>query len=178
MSARSEDAAGGSATPPDIIGFATALYGQPGVADACLLLQDRCDADVCVVLALCWAARNGNDVSDRDTLARLTDASADWRTNVVLPLRGARRWLKPRADTAARGELRGAIKKAELSAEFIELEMLGSVLAPPGPTHPPASPETLARAIEAYLQPSGGADPVVAKAVQTIAAAALSSQPN
>ena len=177
MSANSEPTGNAASPAPDITAFAIALYGRPGVADACLLLQERCDADVCVVLALCWLSRRGADVADRSLTGRLVAASEDWRANLVLPLRGARRWLKPRSDTAASAELRAAIKKAELSAEFIELEMLahaaGAPAAAPVPSAPvPVDDDALVRAIAAYLQYIDGADTDVASAIRAITDAA------
>ncbi len=39
--------------------YAAALYGRPGVAEACLELQERVGADVNLVLLACWLAARG-----------------------------------------------------------------------------------------------------------------------
>ena len=44
---------------PSFWDFSLAFYAMPGVADACLQLQDGCGADVNVLLFLLYRARDG-----------------------------------------------------------------------------------------------------------------------
>ncbi|GGC92840.1 TIGR02444 family protein [Chelatococcus reniformis] len=107
--------------------FAVELYGRPGVGDACLLLQDRAGVNVVILLTAVWtAARSGARLTEAD-IGGLHAQVADWNAHVVQPLRSARRWLKT-SDVPAAAEratrLRTEVKKLELDAELIELDML------------------------------------------------------
>ena len=107
--------------------FALRFYGRPEVAEALLLLQDRVGADVCVVLFALFIARTQRAAVDGPDLADLDAAIADWRREVIWPLRSLRRRLRsglspaPAATTQA---LLQRIKAAEIDAEQIELAVL------------------------------------------------------
>src|SRR3546814_617363 len=73
--------------------FSLALYGRPGAAEACLALQDRCGADVTLLLLGFWRARKGFPGWAEGELARVTAALAPVNA-VQRPLRQARRALK------------------------------------------------------------------------------------
>ena len=105
--------------------FSLEVYGLPGVADACLALQDRQGADVNLLLLACWLA--GRTVASITALAaRLCAAASEHQDPIVRPLRGARRALKARAATADSflaqplEALRRAVAAAELEAERVE----------------------------------------------------------
>jgi len=129
--------------------FSLAVYARPGVADACLALQERHGLDVNLLLFCCWAGARGRALTG-DELARLVAAARPWQEGVVKPLRAARRWLKAQAtapDELA-GTLRGRIKQQELAAERIEQQVLaGSLL--PGAGDP--SPDNAAANLRLYL---------------------------
>lgn len=107
--------------------FAVDLYGAPGVAEACLTLQDRHGCDVNLIL---FAAFMGAERLERLSPADMAEANAtvqSWRTEIVQPLRALRRRLKtgpPPAPREFTDELRSRIKAAELEAERIELLQL------------------------------------------------------
>lgn len=102
--------------------FSLALHARPGVADACLALQDRRDLDVNLLLFCCWQANRGIALSDDDVSA-VVAATRDWQSRVVVPLRGLRRHLGTlgRADA---DPLRQGIKENELEAERLEQALL------------------------------------------------------
>ena len=52
--------------------FSVELYARPGVAAACLALQDRAGADVCLLLAALWLERRGVALE----AVRVTEAAA------------------------------------------------------------------------------------------------------
>lgn len=85
--------------------WAVAAYARPGVAEACLDLQDAHGQNVPLLL---WAIWRGGDVDAAVALAR------SWEDEVIGPLRGVRRRLKARADAEA---LRQKVKAVELEAE-------------------------------------------------------------
>ena len=73
--------------------FSQDLYGRPGVAEACLSLQDRRGLDVNILLFCCWAGMRGQALTV-EALAACLDTVRPWQDQVVKPLRAVRRWLK------------------------------------------------------------------------------------
>jgi uncharacterized protein (TIGR02444 family) len=102
--------------------FSLRFYALPGVAPACLQLQDEANVDVNLMLFLLFLAENGRVVT-RDDVARLDASIAPWRSDVVEPLRAIRRRLKSGIGdipTATSEGLRNMVKKIELEAERLE----------------------------------------------------------
>jgi uncharacterized protein (TIGR02444 family) len=107
--------------------FAIELYERPEVSRACLLLQDVLGVDVCLLLFALFVAREHNRILDRASLEDLYRAVADWRDEVVRPLRAIRRRTKTPATAAPEAAIHGfrqQIKIAEINAEQIELALL------------------------------------------------------
>jgi uncharacterized protein (TIGR02444 family) len=106
--------------------FSLAFYSRPGVAEACIALQDECGADVNVALYLLFLALDGR-VIDANDLTRIIAVAAPWNDAVVLPLRSVRRRMKggvtdmPASPTEA---LRTEVKRIELQAERLLQEAL------------------------------------------------------
>jgi uncharacterized protein (TIGR02444 family) len=119
--------------------FALRLYGAPDVGDACLVLQDESGVDVPVLLFSAWLAKHSVALSQAE-IARIDGLVADWRNEVVRPLRAIRRRLKSGPHPAPTKEtetLRNGVKGVELSSEKIELSVLeaeGQVLISAGTT--------------------------------------------
>lgn len=99
-------------------------YARPGVADACLALQDAHGADVNLVLWCCWLGSQGHRLDAR-TLRRAVRAVAAWQSEVVQPLRGVRRVLKPCDGLGPAAALRARVAALELRAEHHEQQILG-----------------------------------------------------
>lgn len=118
--------------------FAVRTYRQPGVADACLALQDERNADVNMLLFCVWVGTARGALSAQEFDAALSFSSV-WNTRVVAPQRAARRWMKSDGcglTGDASGEcltLRESIKANELAAEKIQLRVLETTV--PGETH-------------------------------------------
>ncbi len=98
--------------------WAVAAYARPGVAEACLDLQDRYGQNVPLLL---WAIWRGGDVAGALAVAR------SWEDEVVGPLRGVRRRLKGRAGAE---ELRQKVKAVELEAERTMMAALEALAGP------------------------------------------------
>jgi uncharacterized protein (TIGR02444 family) len=112
--------------------FAVDLYARPAVSEACLVLQDRLGGDVCLLLFALFIAREHQIGLAAGDFARLDDAVADWRREVIGPLRSLRRRLKlgPHPAPSPRtNAVRQHIQRAELAAEQIELAMLARCFA-------------------------------------------------
>lgn len=92
------------------------IYARPGVAEACLALQDQRGADVNLLLLGLWLATRGRTLPP-ETAAALAGQAATWQREVVRPLREVRRGLKRREADPAVAALRRAVAAAELEAE-------------------------------------------------------------
>jgi uncharacterized protein (TIGR02444 family) len=105
--------------------FSGIVYRNPGVAEACLSLQDRHGLDVNLLLFCAWAGTCGRRLDGGD-IALLRTASRPWQDEVVAPLRAVRRWLKQQASLPEDlGEtFREDVKAMELQAEMLEQMLL------------------------------------------------------
>ncbi len=108
--------------------FSLRIYRQAGVPAACLALQDGAGVDVNVLLFGLFAAAQGRQLAAAD-LSAIVAFIEPWRSNVVVPLRGVRRFLR---DTPQGFEqenvpaLRQSVKAIELEAERLQQEALYS----------------------------------------------------
>lgn len=107
--------------------FSLALYARPGVADACLRLQDGLGLDVNLLLFACWTAAAGKRRPSREGWRRLVDETETWRARVVEPLRRVRRVLKDAAANPWSVGLRERVKALELDAEHAEQLMIAAL---------------------------------------------------
>ena len=106
--------------------FSLAFYRAPGVADACIRLQDECGVDVNLLFFLLWHAALKRRFSVADVEAA-DNAIRSWRTTAVIPLRHVRRTLKNvagLADPGAAEAFRTKVKGLELEAERLQQEAL------------------------------------------------------
>lgn len=112
--------------------FAVALYGEPGVAAACLLLQEQLDVDVNIVLFAAYLGAVRGHRLTAEQLPIVKDAVGLWHTEVVRSLRRVRKRLKtgpPPAPNNRTSALRAKIQALEIEAELIELSELGQMAA-------------------------------------------------
>lgn len=133
--------------PSDFWDFSVRTYSQPGVADACLALQDQHGLDVNLLLYCCWVGASRGTIREAN-LKSVIEFSATWSANVVRPLREVRSWMKttgrqskyiPSADCM---EVRADVKAAELAAERLQQIGLES-LSEPAPQPPLSADEQL-----------------------------------
>lgn len=106
--------------------FSTRFYATPGVAAACIELQDQAHVDVNVLFFLLWNATQHRALS-ADDVTKVEQAIAPWREAAVTPLRVVRRALKtPPAVVAADAaeSFRSRVKAIELEAERLQQEAL------------------------------------------------------
>lgn len=132
--------------------FSLRVYAVPGVAQACLELQNRCGADVNLLLLALYAASLDRRL-DAGSFRMLDDAVRAWRADVVGPLRSVRRRLKA-APVGFNEEDAEAVRelaiRAELRAEQSEQSRLEALL-PAGLLEPNAATPN----IEAYATGCG-----------------------
>jgi len=161
--------------------FALAVHDVEGVPDACVLLQDRVELDVNVLLLGAYIGVQGRTLTAADVAAARAIIDA-WHDEVVRPLRAVRRRLKsgpapaPDARTAS---LRRHVAGSELDAELVELDELGrwadELDAPFGAG---SSVEHATTAMELVVQSYDGnlVDGEVVGALQVIATAAAGQE--
>lgn len=110
--------------------FAVAFYGRPGVAPACLALQEALSADVNLILLGLFAELERGIVLDEADLEEAAKLVQGWQQRVVKTLRSLRTELKsgPFPAPSATSGFRYAVKSLELEAERIELATLADWL--------------------------------------------------
>ena len=106
--------------------FALRLYAEPGVGEACLVLQDRFGVDVPLLLWAAWLGEGANPAA----LRAGDRAVGPWRARAVRPLRALRRHLRESVaglDDEAREDWRASVKRLEIDAERLALEILAGM---------------------------------------------------
>ena len=148
--------------------YAVRLYGRDGVQAACLSLQDDHGVDVDLALFAAWTGAALGRRLDGAAWALADAHVAEWRDDVIAPLRATRRAMKLLASPPPGAEeLRARVKALELDAEFVELAMLEAIAGRLGA--PAAAGAELAEANLHAL--AAHAAPGAAEAFATIAAA-------
>jgi len=133
--------------------YSLKFYGQAGVSDACIALQDGCGVDVNLLLYLFWLAAEGRLVT-ADDVKMLDDKVKSWRELTIMPIRDVRRRLKGAKtfiDPAKQEALRDKVKVAELEAERLQQEGLYAVTQSGPPLGTAAAPAAAARGNVAAL---------------------------
>src|SRR5204863_9116502 len=80
----------GSSSQSPFWRFSLRFYRQPGVADACIALQEQSGIDVNLLMFLFWHATHGHTLSATD-VNEVERRIALWREMTVVPLRTMRR---------------------------------------------------------------------------------------
>ncbi len=157
--------------------FSLKFYRQPGVAEACIALQDDCGVDVNLMLFLLWLAASGRQLSV-EQIKELDEAVRSWRELTIIPIREARRKLKgaPTLVEADKQEaLRTKIKAIELEAERLQQEALyakSRSLARGSEARPPAAARANLAGYE-HLLGTGFAEEAVDHLISALAAVKL-----
>ncbi len=111
--------------------WALTAYDRPGVAEACLSLQDDFGQQTAYLLWAVWASPDDRALANGAELAR------HWEAAILGPVRQARRALKvPLApvDDAGRLSVRESVKAVELDLERLLMTSLAGLSTPtPGP---------------------------------------------
>lgn len=131
--------------------FALATYARPGVAEACLTLQNKAGVDVMLLLTTTFAAVKHRLLLTPDEIKALDEACRPWREHIVWPLRTIRSGLKtgPRpAPGEATEPFRSQVKALELAAEKLENKLLIECLPLRSPEKPIVRPEQLRTIME------------------------------
>jgi uncharacterized protein (TIGR02444 family) len=126
--------------------FALQLYSRPGVANACLKLQDEAGVDVMIFLTAAFAAVRHRTLLTRSEIREVDDACRPWREQIVQPIRAIRSGLKIGPLPAPSGEteqFRTKVKAVELAAERLQNQLLAERLPLRSPEQDIVSPEEL-----------------------------------
>src|ERR1700733_971436 len=126
--------------------FALHIYAQPGIADACLRLQDEAGVDVMMFLMIVFAAIRHRVLLTPAEIRELDEVCRPWREQIVQPLRALRTQLKTGPLPAPNSEtepFRSTIKAAELAAERLQNRLLAEHLPLRPPERDIVAPEDL-----------------------------------
>ena len=102
--------------------FSLKVYGQNGVADECLALQESHGVDVNLLLFCAWIGTRAI-VLNRGETEEASRLVAEWNHLIVRPLRSVRRNLKA-SHAADISSFRERVKAMEIEAEQIEQAIL------------------------------------------------------
>ena len=151
--------------------FSLKLYRAPGVADACIALQEGAGVDVNLLLFLLWQAR-GRRAFTAAEVAALDNRIGPWRDATVIPLRNVRRALKSPPALVKGGTaeaFRTRIKAVELEAERLQQEAMYELAGASPLGREAASPADAARlnvaayeTMRAVIFPKAAVDAVLA----------------
>lgn len=133
--------------------FSVKFYAVPGVADACIALQDQAKVDVNILFFLLWNATEKRALN-AENVAEVERTIGGWREMAVVPIRNVRRALKSpppvMAPDVAEG-FRTRIKAVELEAERLQQEALYELAQSGRLGQPVGSPVEAARiSVSAY----------------------------
>jgi uncharacterized protein (TIGR02444 family) len=127
--------------------YSLKFYGQSGVSDACIALQDGCGVDVNLLLYLFWLASEGRQLT-ADEVKAIDDRVRSWRELTIMPIRDVRRKLKGAAtlaEPAKQEAFRDKVKAVELEAERMQQEALYAFTRSGPPLGRAAEPGNAAR---------------------------------
>lgn len=153
--------------------FSLAVYRQPQVPPACLMLQDRYGVDVNLLLYAGWRAWRGDALSSGGCASAMR-RSEIWRQELVNPLRALRRQAGDlaRADPCF-GQAYAALKACELRLEQHQQAMLADGSAGDAANTNPLQGATIAAALAQFIAAIGiGVNAQISAALVIIAAAA------
>lgn len=107
------------------------MYGQPGVKETVLALQDYSGVCVTALLTLLWSAASGHGPATPKTVNAVAAESEALEAEVLRPYRQARNGLRDRATAdAAAADLRRRLLEQELELErYLQTRVL-LILAP------------------------------------------------
>ncbi len=103
--------------------FSLKFYRQPGVADACLFVQDRYGLNVNFILFCVWLAKTGGGALSAEQITVALQRVSDWEASVIKPLREIRRVCRHEALGIPEFLLQiyqPEVESAELEAEHVE----------------------------------------------------------
>ena len=106
--------------------FSVKFYAVPGVAEACIELQDKAKVDVNILFFLLWNATEKRALNATD-VAEVERTIGGWREMAVVPIRNIRRALKsppPVMSPDVAEGFRTRVKAVELEAERLQQEAL------------------------------------------------------
>lgn len=133
--------------------FSLRVYRAPGVQEACLALQEDCGADVNLLLLCGWLGRDGRAL-DKRRLRQAMACVGTWQSDVIAPVRAARRAIKrnPPPGAEAAQALRKQILALELELEYVEQSMLADLAAHwPAPSRRAPAREAIEASLARYM---------------------------
>jgi len=113
--------------------YSLATYAGPGVADACIFLQDEFGLNVNLLLFCVWSGAEGPGRLESEQIRECINTVRDWQERVVKPLRAVRRYSKDEPvaiPDALRKIFRPNLLAVELDAEHVEQLAIAEIMKP------------------------------------------------
>lgn len=155
--------------------YALRIYGRDPVREICLRLQDHHEADVNLLLFLCWRAGKGAPDPAKSEILAMIDRLRPVRDLAILPLRSVRITLRMPLDPdsrAVREIARQRVLEAEIAAEGVAQALLEEGF--PVPDQPAADAKPDARtALARYLAVIGVPEEEARQAAAELAATVM-----
>lgn len=109
--------------------FSVRVYQQASIQQVCLELQNRCGANVNLLLFCCWSGIQGYRHLEISELREYLASIYQWHHAITLQLRRLRNCVPKQTGGSALQKLRPAILDVELAAEQCEQLMLAERLS-------------------------------------------------
>lgn len=139
--------------------FSLAVYGRPGVSEACMQLQERLVIDVNLLLFCLWAAADGRTAFSHEEMRTIMASAEEWHEGVVKPLRRARRRMKNGADGVALDlvlSVRKQLAMIEIETEHLEQLIIAAAAGIGSPATANDRPKDVAQSnLTTYFQAIG-----------------------
>src|SRR6202047_402741 len=146
--------------------FALEIYARPGVAEACLKLQNEAGVDVMMFLMIAYAAVRHRIFLNPSEIRTLDETCRPWREQIVRPIRAIRSGLKrgplpaPNSETE---QFRSKVKAIELAAERLQNQLLAQCLPLPPAGREAVGPSdlgTVLRSVVTHFLEMRGGNPI------------------
>lgn len=111
--------------------YSVSLYAKPGVADACIFLQEKYALDVNLLLFCVWLGASGRGALEANEIDGCLKRTGDWRARVIEPLRSIRRACRDEPLGVPEFLLqifRPLMRDIELDAEHVEQLVLAELI--------------------------------------------------
>jgi len=141
-----------SASTHPFADFSARVYRKPGVADACLFIQERYGLNVNLVLFCLWVADRGGGALTAGQIDTAMRRVIDWEAQVIEPLRAIRKTCRSEALGVPEFLLQmfaPQIETAELGAAQVERLVLASLVPDTGPSTGEA--DAAVRSLDTYV---------------------------
>lgn len=107
--------------------YSCALYGNKPVEVACLDLQNDFQADVNLLLFICWLTHKEYIASDKKTIKAMIEISTPWQRDVVEPLRQLRQQIGAMQGMDAKNVKTSLLRSEQEAEKYEQFALVGLI---------------------------------------------------